>query len=197
MPHRLPLLFVTVTTLLVGACASTTSQVPPSASPSAPPDRAAEAPSTIEFAGETYRVAWGGPNPAGFVREFIRPPETTSNWTKLIGIHHFPDSDNPHQAVGALARTLRAQNPDAPFAISISDDDERVAIDFITWQGDDFAEFNIFIYQRNPHGPGLIAHQFAARGYGSDMRPFVAGLRHERPRLLDAFLTTALPLFPQ
>jgi hypothetical protein len=183
--------------LLVGACASTTSQAPASASPSAHPDQAAAAPTTIEFGGETYRIASSGPTPTGFLREFIRPPETTSNWTRLVAVHHFPDLDDPLQAAGGLARALRAQNPGAPFSIVRSDHDERVAIDFLTWQGDELAEFNIFIYQHNPHGPGLISHQFAARGYGSDMRPFIERLREERPRLLDAFLNAALPLFPQ
>ena len=119
----------------------------------------------LSFAGEQYqRAAEGGKGGKRLV-EFVRSRETLENWTKLVGIHEFPDSKlSPGEMVGQMVRTIKSQHPDARIRVSESPTTREVMIDFLVGTArSEIVEFNVFKYSHHPSGAGLLALQFAQR----------------------------------
>lgn len=139
---------------------------------------------TISFDGETYALRFKNRNRIEVLNEYIRDSETLKTWTKLIAVRHYPQLTHHTKSVALLAKMLKLQNPDARYAIWTNENETETCIDFLTWQGDEFAEFNVFIYGDSPDGKGLIARQFTMRAYGEEMVPFMRSLKEHRPKII-------------
>ena len=131
---------------------------------------------SITFDGQTYVLKSKASRKSVTRNEYILESEPLKTWTKMISVRHIPNLKDNTQVIADLAKILKAHNHDAAYAKFLNKDKTAEGIDFITWQGDKFAEFNIMIYRDSPDGKGLVAQQFAMRAYGKDMIPFLRRL---------------------
>lgn len=147
---------------------------------------------TIDFQGQSLRLAYVAespdPNDGRAINEYVPVGETLENWTQLIGIYHYPLQHDSKSMAGQMVKSLKASNPLARFQIRESEDGKRVMLDFITWETEKaITEFNVFIFQKNSQGSGLIAQQYALRAYGQEEGlKFMEGLRNTRTKSLEA-----------
>lgn len=99
--------------------------------------------------------------------EFIRPSESVSNWTKLIGYRYqqLPAlSNDPYRTAMAIERAIRKLNPQAPVRISRNSDKAGVTIDFFTWPKDKrFIELNVFRLWKSQNGNAVVSIQLTYR----------------------------------
>lgn len=154
---------------------------------------------TIDLQGESFQLAYvaESPNPQDgrAINEYLPSGESLDNWTKLIAVFGYPNHNDGRTLAGQMVQALKATNPLARYQIHESEDGQRIMLDFITWDSDKaITEFNIFIYQKNPNGRGLIANQFALRAYGQEQGlKFMQGLRETRQQSLETITEFEFP----
>jgi hypothetical protein len=123
---------------------------------------------TITFDGEEYLKKFVGMPPGrDKLVEYVRKSESFEKWTRLIGFRYQQlaviDND-PVKVAQAMARTIKAANPQAQSKIIVSEDKAEAIIDFLTWPPDrSFMEFDIFRYARSRDGKAVVSIQFAHR----------------------------------
>jgi hypothetical protein len=147
----------------------------------------------IEFGGDVYVLAHKESGNDGIINEYIRAGESLERWSRMIAVRRFVHLDDPGAAVGALARAIKQDNSEAKFAVWINDEKSRFTIDFVTWDENGTVEFNIWIYQKDASGEGLIAKQFAARAYRPDGESFLQNLVSQRPKWLNETMAYEFP----
>jgi hypothetical protein len=123
---------------------------------------------TITFDGEAYIKKFVGMPPGrDKLVEYVRRDESFEKWTRLIGFRYqqLPVIDNdPVKVAQAMARTIKAANPQAQSRIIVSQDKAEAIIDFLTWPADaSFMEFNVFRYAKSADGKAVVSVQFAHR----------------------------------
>ncbi|MDH4983843.1 hypothetical protein [Hyphomicrobium sp. D-2] len=129
--------------------------------------KAAE-PLAVEFDGQHYtlnfedQAALPDGSMGNALAEFTLKGETVENWSKLFAFYAYPQmGTDPAAAVEAVGKVVKETNPDANYAIDVSNEKEAI-IDFLTWaEGSEVMEFNVFRYTPADDGPGLIAMQYA------------------------------------
>ncbi len=151
----------------------------------------------LQFDGETYVLQQKEGDAKGALNEYVRAGEDLESWTRMIAVRTYPHLNDRSEAVANLARELKKQNPLAPFKLyKPADGSPVMIIDFTTWDANGtVVEFNYFAYQDNPHGKGLLSHQFAMceRGNENDLREFMLRLKTERPRILELLSEFVFP----
>ena len=148
---------------------------------------------SIEFNGATFVLKYHKTLRNGVINEYFLPTESVESWTQLISVQWFAELDDHRTAVGDLIKTLLGYNPQARYDAWKSDDGLFTGVDFLTWQGDQYVEFNIFVYRAHSAGRGLVAQQYAARAYGEDRRAFMAGLDALRNEMLEKVMGYRFP----
>ncbi len=149
---------------------------------------------SVRFDGQTLVLAATGTNPGESVREFIPAGENLKSWTKLASIRKYPQLDDPRAVAENLVRSLKKQYPGAQSALIQNPKSGEVIVDFVVWPPDNaFVEFNIFKYSKAANG-GLIAQQYAMRGYGDAGSALLQGLKPVRQRLLEQMAKKGLEI---
>lgn len=147
-------------------------------------------PIVVEFRQQTFKLAYAdqGKDPRNpqIINEYLTADETLENWTKLIAVFEYPNQSEIEAIPARMIQLLEKQNPLTRHAIHQSPDKKRLMVDFVTWNDRSVTEFNIFIFEKNPRGAGIIAHQYAERAYGDEQgADFLRNLRDRRPKLLE------------
>lgn len=157
----------------------------------------------IEFDGEKLYLAWEGGTPAESIKEYVPEGQDLETWTTLASIRHYPQLNDPTEAVRTLNRVLEEKYPRSPRHIEQVEDSDDAMIEFVVWQGDgdmqeaQFVEYNLFKYSRNDQG-GLVAQQFARRGYGRQIGEFLKQFEPQKQRLRQQMADEGLkPVAPE
>ena len=151
---------------------------------------------TIDFAGETYHLAYQdeaqreNATITEALAELTLQGQTVNDWTKLFAFHAYPTAGNdPATATAMLGRVVKEGNKDANFAITKVPDSDESIIDFLTWApGSDVMEFDVFKYAKDASGKGLVALQYAQHIKTKDMT--VADFRKVRERMVEKTVGT-------
>ncbi len=154
-------------------------------------DDGAEA--SVSFQETPFVLKFKNASDSEVVNEYFLAAESPDRWTKMVSVRHFPNINDPETAVGDLVNVIKQENPDAPLEIWNNAETGEVGIDFIVWQGDEIAEFNVFVYKASPTGAGLVAGQYAERAYGDQIEPFLLELKERRMPLVNETLAYSFP----
>jgi hypothetical protein len=101
------------------------------------------------------------------IREYLTAGERFEDWTTLISIRRYKNTDDPRALAFKLVENAKASNPNASGQVMENDGAESYIADFIVFseEGSDqyFAEWNLWRIEKK--GSGLEAVQYARRFY--------------------------------
>jgi hypothetical protein len=154
----------------------------------------------IVFQESTFILKHRSATPAEILNEYVQAKESLEHWSEMIAVRVFPELNDPSEAASNVVSLLKAQQPETSCAMWRSENGNRVAVDFITWDKErTVAEFNVFIYQTNPNGKGLLANQYAKRAYADKsvehdrLAIFMLELKYTKKDLLTQLLEYNFP----
>lgn len=125
---------------------------------------AAELTPTLD--GESFTNQFVGKPPNGDkLLEFVRPTESFSNWTKLVGYRYqqLPAlANDPIAYALAMERLVKKTNPQAPVKVIRNEQSSEAIIDFLTWPPDQsYMELNVFRFWKSKDGKAVVSVQLA------------------------------------
>ena len=112
----------------------------------------------------------------------------------MIGLHFYRRCPDHRTTAFAIAKDLM-RNPNVVWGPIAQETESRdqVVVEFAQAQESEFVEFNIWLWQAAPSGEGCLAHQFAERAYGQEVRPYLKQLEGRRTELRPKVLAFEFP----
>lgn len=152
----------------------------------------------IAFDGERYVLQYAklAPLSGGYLNEYIRDGETVHNYTKMIGLHHYPMVEDPLTFARLVVVSVMKSNPKAKYSIVRNDKTGEVVVDFLTWakKGKQvIVEFNIFRFRKFPARKGLLGYQFVFRNDGSRFEEYQRELLKNKTRWVRLVMAAEYP----
>jgi hypothetical protein len=163
-------------------------------SPRSPASRSS--PKTVRalvFRGERFTLRAKSAENGLVLNEYLPVGQQLTTWTRLLAVQQLPGLTDKSAALHGLVTLLQQQHPDAPIKIWRNDATGDLGIDFVTRNGEQFAEFSVFVYVDSPDGEGLVARQYAERAYGDAIAAYLKDLEERRRKLVADVLAYEFP----
>lgn len=126
----------------------------------------------FKFDNENYDLQFSkkAPLTGGYMNEYIRPIENTENWTRLVGIYHYPNKTDPIELTKMMGVITKQMNKKAGVAVMINQENNSGIVEFVTYPVNKdnkppaYFEFNVFKFEKYKKN-SVIAFQYARRYY--------------------------------
>lgn len=119
----------------------------------------------IKFMGNKYTLFYSAKNQElnGYINEYYKQREGYTNWTELLGLHHYPNAFYPIEHAQAFKSYLNEKGIQT--FIEADEEENSAILDFVIINDKKLPivlEFNVFKYVKSPIC-GTLALQYAKR----------------------------------
>lgn len=121
----------------------------------------------IHFNNDIFELKFSGLSAEnnGYENEYFLKNESTDNWTKLIGIYHYPQVDNPIKFADSKTKSVENNEVDVLLKLIENKKTDKAVLSYLengSVNGKKFFEYNIFKYEKHPL-KGMIVLRYAVR----------------------------------
>ena len=122
----------------------------------------------------------------GYENEYFPNGQNEKNWTKLIGIYHYPEVDNPIKYADIFDKEIEARDNVVLLKFIRNKKQNAAVISFLqngNKDGKFYFEHNVYKYEKHPQ-KGMLAVRYAKR-YFFDTDKQITDIGHEVRQIND------------
>lgn len=129
----------------------------------------------------------------GYENEYFLKNENADNWTKMVGVYHYPNTNNPIKFAENESKTLENTETDVLLKFIANKKTNKAALSYLengSCGGKNYFEYNIYKYEKHDE-KGIIGIRYAIR-YFFDTKDQIPQIAEKVKAQNDEYLETMI-----
>ncbi len=115
----------------------------------------AAAPVAIHFNNEMFTLKYSIPSLAtnGYINEYFKGTDNINQWSKMIGVYHFPTTSSPIAAAKVFEKQIENSENSTLVKFIENKKQDKALVSFLTVNNENFRnyfEYDIYKYEKHP-----------------------------------------------
>lgn len=155
----------------------------------------------IHFDNDTFILKYSAYSPVnkGYENEYFFKNENKNNWTKMVGLYHYPDVTKPIKFADDESKKIEASETNVFLKMIENKKAAKAAISYLQngeCAGKRYFEYNIYRYEKSAV-QGMVALRYAVRYFfdtDADITEIGQKVREINDEYLEKFISSPMPL---
>ncbi len=154
----------------------------------------------IHFDNEIYKLKFSAPAPAtgGWGNEYYKNNEDISDWTKMIGIYHYPKEDNPVKYAQNFDNIV--ENTDNSMLLKLIENKktDKAVISFLVNGCENekkFFEYDVYKFEKHPT-KGMLVSKYAVKHFfnsDEEISSLASDIKKNNDKYLEMLIVSPAP----